>query len=124
MIEGHLIDIQVKVMHLYSPVPKRKVIKEKKGIVGALGGTTVLVPMSPSSYTYCSSDKLKSVIKKSDPNATADMAHPISMYDFRRYPKIGKLSEMNPNINLSEAGSDFNVDIVVCCASVAFKSKA
>ena len=77
------------IMYCYSPVPKRKVIKEKKGIVGALGGTTVLIPISPSSFTNSSSDKVKSDVNRRVPKAAADMAHPINMYDFRRYPKIG-----------------------------------
>mmetsp|Transcript_9839 Transcript_9839/g.24523 ORF Transcript_9839/g.24523 Transcript_9839/m.24523 type:complete len:114 (-) Transcript_9839:566-907(-) len=104
------------------PVPKRKVIIEKKGIEGALSGATVLVSTTPLAAVYSSSDKVKSLVRKRHPKAAEDMAHPMNMYDFRRYPQIGKLSDMKPNINFSDAGRDFNVDIVVCWASVAFKS--
>mmetsp|Transcript_6833 Transcript_6833/g.16773 ORF Transcript_6833/g.16773 Transcript_6833/m.16773 type:complete len:122 (-) Transcript_6833:476-841(-) len=104
-----------------NPVPKRNVIMDKKGTDGALGGIFVGVP-SADVYSS-SSDKVRSVDSRRDPKATADMAQPTNMYDFRRYPNIGKLSDINPNINFSDAGSDFKVDMVTCCASVAPKSK-
>ena len=52
---------------VHLPEPYKNVVKQRKGIDGAPNGAIVFVPILPSSFSYVSSDNVRSVVNKREP---------------------------------------------------------
>jgi hypothetical protein len=102
--------------HIHIPTPKPKKARLTNSTEGAPGGGCAFPDVR--SYSMERSDDWCNIII-----IVETVSQPINMYDLRRYPKIGKLSERNPKMIFKVAGIITTKPIVACCASLAPKSR-